>query len=89
MTTDRRALIAGVTLLLGLSLYLSLRIDVATDIAHFLPSGQQTEEVILANEMVGSELSRTMILLIDAGNIGDSESFSYSTAPVSKSIRIA
>jgi len=36
---DRRALLLGVALLAALSVYVAVRVDVATDITHFLPRG--------------------------------------------------
>ena len=66
MTPDRRALLAGCALLLVLGAFLALQIRVATDITHFLPTGSPHGEVQLARELAAGELSRTMVLLIDA-----------------------
>lgn len=66
MSLDRRALIAGCALLLSLGTFLALRMRLATDITHFLPTGSSQDEVLLARELASGELSRTMVILIDA-----------------------
>lgn len=66
MTNDRRALLLGTALLLGMGAFLWLRMSVATDITHFLPAGQDADEVHLARELASGELSRTMVLIVDA-----------------------
>ena len=63
---ERRAFGLGCLLLaLGL-LFVLLRLQVATDITHFLPEGENGDDVHLARELAAGELSRTMVLLIDA-----------------------
>ena len=66
MSGDRRALLLGVALLAALSVYVAVRVDVATDITHFLPRGGANDDVHLARELASGELSRTMVLLVDA-----------------------
>ena len=66
MKAERRALVAGVALLAALGAWIALRIDVATDITHFLPKGHDHGDVLLARELAAGELSRTMVLLLDA-----------------------
>lgn len=66
MTADRRALLVGTILLLAMGVYLALRMSVATDITHFLPAGKNADEVHLARELASGELSRTMVLIVDA-----------------------
>lgn len=68
MTRARRDLAIGTALLLVLGLVVMLRIDVATDITHFLPAGDDDAhgDVLLARELASGELSRTMVLLVDA-----------------------
>ncbi|MCB9877038.1 MAG: MMPL family transporter [Planctomycetes bacterium] len=63
---ERRAFGLGCVLLgLGL-LFVILRLHVATDITHFLPEGENGDDVHLARELAAGELSRTMVLLVDA-----------------------
>lgn len=64
--TDRRALLVGTVLLVAMGVFLALRMRVATDITHFLPAGQNADEVHLARELASGELSRTMVLIVDA-----------------------
>jgi predicted exporter len=66
VTADRRALLAGTILLLAMGVFLALRMSVATDITHFLPTGKNADEVHLARELASGELSRTIILIVDA-----------------------
>lgn len=71
MSLDRRALIAGCALLVLLGTFLALRMRIATDITHFLPTGSSAHassanRVHLARELASGELSRTMVILIDA-----------------------
>jgi predicted exporter len=66
VTADRRALLVGTILLLAMGMFLALRMSVATDITHFLPAGKDADEVHLARELASGELSRTMVLIIDA-----------------------
>ena len=68
MNADRRGLLAGSTLLALLGVLLALRMDVATDITHFLPAGEDHDDVHLARELAAGELSRTMVLLVDAAD---------------------
>jgi predicted exporter len=71
VSLDRRALIAGCALLVLLGTFLALRMRVATDITHFLPTGSSADaasinSVQLARELASGELSRTMVILVDA-----------------------
>ena len=66
MTGDRRALLAGSLLLLAMSVLVLLRMSVGTDITHFLPMGTAADDVHLARELAAGELSRTMVLILDA-----------------------
>lgn len=66
MRLDRRALIAGCALLAVLGTFLALQMRVATDITHFLPAGSSADDVHLARELASGELSRTMVILVDA-----------------------
>ncbi|MFT6083005.1 MAG: putative exporter, partial [Planctomycetota bacterium] len=49
-----------------MGVFLALRMSVATDITHFLPAGKNADEVHLARELASGELSRTMVLIVDA-----------------------
>jgi predicted exporter len=42
-----------------------MRLQVTTDITHFLPKGEPDTEVQMARELAAGELSRTMVLLVD------------------------
>ncbi|MEC8651771.1 MAG: hypothetical protein VXY92_04340, partial [Planctomycetota bacterium] len=66
MNAERRALSTGGACLVALATFVSLRLDVATDITHFLPQGEDRGDVHLARELAAGELSRTMVLLVDA-----------------------
>jgi len=68
VSSDRRALLVGTALLAALGCVLLLRMDVATDITHFLPQGEDRDDVHLARELAAGELSRTMVLLLDAAD---------------------
>jgi len=68
VTAERRYLFAGTFLLLAMGVFLGLRMSVATDITHFLPAGENADEVHLARELASGELSRTMVLIIDAAS---------------------
>lgn len=67
MRTERRVIAAGTLLLLGLGLFVALRLAVVSDITQFLPDGAGGD-VHLARELATGELSRTMVLLLDAGD---------------------
>lgn len=66
MRAERRALAAGFVAVLALTLLVVFRLRVTTDITHFLPDGAAAEDVHLARALATGELSRTMVLLIDA-----------------------
>jgi predicted exporter len=66
VSRERRFLLVGTALLALLATVVALRIDVATDITHFLPRGADHDDVHLARELAAGELSRTMVLLVDA-----------------------
>ncbi|HEB53794.1 MAG TPA: hypothetical protein ENI87_11130, partial [bacterium] len=66
MNRDRRLLLVGALLLAALGTFVALRIRVATDITHFLPAGADARDVLLARELATGELSRTIVLLVDA-----------------------
>lgn len=58
----------GALALLALAAYVFLAWRVRADITHFLPGGDADSEVLLARQIAVGELSRTMVLLVDAGN---------------------
>ena len=59
----------GGLLVLILASYVALNFRVTTDISHFLPDAADDEIAILSREIAGSELSRTMILAIEAPDL--------------------
>ncbi|MFT7678623.1 MAG: putative exporter [Planctomycetota bacterium] len=62
---EGRALGAGVLVLVALTIFVALRLELTTDITHFLPGGESDPEVSIAKELAAGELSRTMVLLVD------------------------
>lgn len=60
----RRVALAVVAVLLGLSVWAGVRLEIATDIRHFIPSeaGQQRSDI--SAELAGSSLTRTSILAL-------------------------
>lgn len=64
--SEGRALKFGALALLALGLFVALRIEVTTDITHFLPGGDPDGDVQIAKELAAGELSRTMVLVVDA-----------------------
>lgn len=69
--SEARSLILGAIGLLLLGVFVALNLKVTTDITHFLPGGEPASEVQIAKELAGGELSRTMVLLIDAESTED------------------
>jgi len=61
-------LAAGTLVLLVLAVFVAARLAVTTDITHFLPGGELSREVALARQLATSELSRTMVLLVEAAD---------------------
>ena len=59
---------AGALALVGLVVYVLLAWKVRADITHFLPGGDGDSDVLLARQIAVGELSRTMVLLVDAGS---------------------
>ena len=49
-----------------MSVFVLLRMSVGTDITHFMPMGTAADDVHLARELAAGELSRTMVLILDA-----------------------
>ena len=84
---ERRTLALGAIALLGLSLYVALRWSVTTDIAHFLPRGEVGDELSLARQIVSSELSRTMILLV--GGAADTAEVAAASRELEAALRAA
>jgi len=56
----------GVAMITALSAVLAWRLDIVNDVTHFLPRGGDHDDVHLARELAAGELSRTMVLLVDA-----------------------
>lgn len=59
--------VGGALVLALLSVFVATRLEVTTDIAHFLPGGAPDDRVSLARQVAVGEISRTTIVLIDAG----------------------
>ena len=59
----------AVLLFAALSAYVALNFQVTTDISHFLPDVADDAMAVLSREIADSELSRTMILAIEAPNL--------------------
>jgi len=68
---EGRSLLLGGLGLLLLGVFVALKVKVTTDITHFLPGGQPQSEVQIAKELASGELSRTMVLLVDAQSTED------------------
>lgn len=66
--SGRRRVLLGAAVLAGLAAFVAARIEVTTDIVHFLPRGAARDDVTLARGITGSELTRTMILLVGAAD---------------------
>ena len=64
----RRFLLVG-SLLAALLAYVVLSFRVTTDIHHFLPLSEDRELAVLSRQIADSELSRTMILAIEAQDV--------------------
>src|SRR5690606_11543360 len=63
---ERRRLAAGAIVFGVLLLHVVLQLRVTTDITHFLPGGEPDSRIELARRIATGELSRTMVLLVDA-----------------------
>ena len=66
MSGELRALGAGCLWLLALTAVLITQLRVTADITHFLPADADREDVLLARQLATGELSRTLVLLVDA-----------------------
>ncbi len=67
--SKRLRLVLGFLLFAALALYVGLNFRVTTDITHFLPNAAGDEVAALSREIADSELSRTMILAIEATDL--------------------
>ncbi|MEI6129831.1 MAG: MMPL family transporter [Planctomycetota bacterium] len=65
MRREWRGLWGGTLTLAVLGVFVALRLQVSTDITHFLPDGAAAGDVHIAREIASSELARTMVLLVD------------------------
>ena len=68
MAREACALAVGTLILVALGVFVALRIDVTTDITQFLPGSDVDQDVAVARQLVAGELSRTMVLLVEAGS---------------------
>ena len=64
--TEFYRLVLGVALVVALASYVGLNFDVTTDISHFLPDSADGELATISRQIADSELSRTMILALEA-----------------------
>jgi predicted exporter len=67
---ERRPLLVGTVLLLLSGAFVVARLEVTTDITHFLPAAARDPDLVLARELATGDLSRTMVLLLRAGAAG-------------------
>ncbi len=67
--SERARLTAAALLLFGLIGYVAARFEVTTDIVDFLPDGEGRVLASLSREIADSELSRTMILTLEASDL--------------------
>jgi predicted exporter len=68
MRGQARTLIVGALLVAGLGAFVASRLEISTDITHFLPGGEADADVTLARQLATSELTRTMVLLVEAAD---------------------
>ena len=61
-----RPLVIGTCVLLALGAFVALRFEVTTDLYAFLPEADDRELGALSHQIAQSELSRTMVLSIEA-----------------------
>lgn len=77
-------LVLGVALVVALASYVVLNFDVTTDISHFLPDSADGELATISRQIADSELSRTMILALEAP---DTETAIRASRDLEKSLR--
>src|SRR6185369_2692679 len=63
-TSVRTRLIVAAVLIAGMAAYSALRLQVTTDITHFLPAGADHRLAQLSRELADSPLTRTLILSV-------------------------
>lgn len=66
MKREWPAVVLGALIAAGLAVFVWCRLEVTTDITHFLPRGERDSEVDLARRIATGELSRTLVLLLEA-----------------------
>lgn len=62
---ERPRVLAAVVVMLAMAAFVFTRLEVTTDITHFLPRGENDHVVDLARRIATGELTRTMVLLVD------------------------
>jgi predicted exporter len=62
----RRRLVAAAALAVAMAVYCALRLQVTTDITHFLPAGSDHRLAQLSRQLADSALTRTMILSVES-----------------------
>ena len=65
---DRLSLALGVVAIVAMALFLVLRLEVTTDITHFLPSLEDKRLAQMAKQLAESDLTRTMVLSVGAAD---------------------
>lgn len=64
-TREWPRVVAGALIAAAMAVFVLLRLEVTTDITHFLPRGEHDHGVDLARRIATGELTRTMVLLVD------------------------
>jgi len=62
---ERPRLLATVVAMLAMAAFVFGKLEVTTDITHFLPRGENDHDVDLARRIATGELTRTMVLIVD------------------------
>lgn len=68
-TPERRQLLAGVALLAAMGVFSARRMRVGNEITHFLPAGEDARLAYVSRAIAESELSRTMVLAVEAPDV--------------------
>ena len=64
--SERARLVGAAAFVLALAAYVVLRFEVTTDVSQFLPDAEDQAMSVLSRELADSELSRSMILALEA-----------------------
>ncbi len=66
MTTESRRVALGAIALAAVAVFVASRFEITNDITHFLPSDADSSRATWARELASGELSRTLLLVVDA-----------------------